>query len=216
MLFGKSSACVLIVLMSFLSTSSSASVLTVFNKQDFLQATNAQSLTGVLPNLSYIGSSVTIGSVGFQSINSWGIWVTDFVEGIPGNEIGLNDLENLDVAFQNPMRAFGFDFFEPSVGHNAPYVDSTFTVSLFNKQNQVGSFTFNAPDGILYFVGVISTLEFDNVKIRESIGGIENEFFGQFYGESAKTPEPTSIATVTLLLSTLFYRRFRFSTSSNN
>jgi len=60
-------------------------------------------------------------------------------------------------------------------------VDSTFTVTLKNGVNTVASFQFNAPDDVFAFVGVQSDMSFDKVEIRETVGGDEDENFGEFF-----------------------------------
>jgi hypothetical protein len=82
-------------------------------------------------------------------------------------------------------------------------------VSLLSKTTQVGSFSFNAPDGVQSFVGVVSTAAFDNVSIVESIGGIENDFYGRFYAGGTATPEPSSLVSISLVFGMMAYRRYR-------
>jgi hypothetical protein len=137
------------------------------------------------------------------------IWIANFLDEMPGNELGTNDLENIRVYLQGPANSFGFDFFEPSTGHNAPYADSTFTVSLLSQTTLVGSFSYNAPDGVLSFIGVVSTAAFDNVSIVESVGGIENDFYGRFYAGGTATPEPSSIVSMSLVFGMVAYSRYR-------
>ena len=195
---------------AFFSTSASSAVVTIFNKSDFLEATSAQDLTGPLPNLGYVGyGPITLGKATFRTEGISGMWIGSILQDMPGNEIVTNDVENIRVYLEGLSYSFGFDFFEPSAGHNAPYADSTFTVSLLNQSIPVGAFSFNAPDGILYFVGVVSTVAFDNVSIIESIGGIENDFYGRFYAGSTATPEPSSIVSLSLLFGMVAYRRYR-------
>jgi hypothetical protein len=201
---------IVVYLAVFFSTSATAAVVTIFNKNEFLGATSAQDLTGPLPNLGYVGyGPITLGNATFRTGGLSAMWVGNILEDMPGNEIGTNDLENIRVYLEGLSYSFGFDFFEPSTGHNAPYADSTFTVSLLNQSTQVGAFSFNAPDGILYFVGVVSTVAFDNVSIVESTGGIENDFYGRFYAGSTATPEPSSIVSLSLLFGMVAYRRYR-------
>jgi len=62
-------------------------------------------------------------------------------------------------------------------------VDSTFNLALFSDTTPVGAFTFNfnAPNDVAAFIGVWSDMAFNNVQIREIVGGIDNEFFGEVY-----------------------------------
>lgn len=160
-----------------------AATVTVFdNKSVFLSRTGATSATGPLPSLGYVGANpTTVGSVTF--FGSTGIYFgaefvseVDWTTLLPGHEIAINDLENLDVSFATPVYSYGFDFVEPQFSTpniNAPFVDSTFAVSLFNNSTPVGAFTFNAPNDVAAFAGVWTDMAFNNVQIREIVGGIE-------------------------------------------
>lgn len=77
---------------------------------------------------------------------------------------------------------------------NATFVESTFEVTLFDGTTEVGSFTFARPNDQATFVGVWTDFGFDNIEIEETIGGIGNEFFGQFYTGTTAIPEPTTLA----------------------
>ncbi|NQU20937.1 MAG: PEP-CTERM sorting domain-containing protein [Candidatus Nealsonbacteria bacterium] len=117
----------------------------------------------------------------------------DLTAHIPGPDIGTSDVENINADLASPVLALGFDFVEPEFDPhiNAPFVDSTFTVSLLLEAEVLDSFTFNAPNDTAAFVGVTSSAPFDRVEIRETVGGIENEWFGQFY--TAPVPEPSTL-----------------------
>jgi hypothetical protein len=144
-----------------------------------------------------LGTSVTSGSVTFNQVGPSTIAFGDWTSRLPGNEISTSSFENLDVVFATPVQAFGFDFVEPQFDPNvnASFVDSTFTITLLQNSTVVGSFTFNVPNDTAAFVGAISTVDVTAVQIRETTGGIENEFFGQFYTASlAPVPEPAGWA----------------------
>ena len=133
---------------------------------------------------------------------------------LPGAEISIDGHENLDLALAGPVHALGFDFVEPQNDPlvNAPFVDSTFTVTLFNGALAAGSFSFNAANDSAAFVGVWATQAFDRVQIRETTGGIENEFYGQFYtGTLAPVPEPGTLALWAAGLAGLAVRRGRLA-----
>ncbi len=181
----------------------------IFDDQSaFLSSTGATSATGTLPYLDYAGTSVTLGDITLTS--SQGIYVGysgyDWTERITGNDIAINDIENLDISINltSSVFSFGFEFVEPEFDPHvtAPFVDSTFGVTLMNGTTIVDSFTFNAPNDQAYFVGVWTDVGFDNVEIREISGGIENEFFGQFYTGNAPAPAPVPEPATMLLFST--------------
>ena len=184
---------------------SGTAILTFFDKTTFLSSTGAANATGPLPSLSFVGATpVTVGSVTFFAA-SGGLWFgaefvseMDWTTLLPGHEIAINGRENMNVSFLTPVFSYGFDFVEPETGLNinAPFVDSTFTVSLFNGTTPIGAFIYNAPNDVAAFVGVWTDMPFDFAEIREVSGGIGNEFFGEVYTgtKSISVPEPSTLA----------------------
>lgn len=193
--------------------------LTVFDgKATFLSATGATSATGPLPLLGYVNSaeagSLTISNVsgssdpsvalGFGVIdrpNPEDFWTTL----LPGIDLAVGGFEDLNIVLDTPTCSFGFDFAEhltiPSeegslCGGGAGCVDSVFTVSLFLDGTLVDSFWFNAPNDVASFVGVWSAAAFNRVEIRESRaqGGVENDYYGQFYVGDSCMPEPECVS----------------------
>lgn len=194
------------VAIGLLPFAAEANLATFSNQATFLSATGATSATGALPSLG-LQYSVQIGSVTFADANNgWGFYVGagDWTTLLAGNEIAVNHAENIDVAFSTPVYSAGFDFAEPGAlsasspyANDAtyPYIDSVFTVTLKNNSTPVGAFTFNAPDEVAGFVGVWSGAAFNRMEIRETTGGIEDDYFGQFYtGNAAPVPEPETYA----------------------
>lgn len=205
--------------------------ITVFSSlAAFQSATGATSATGALPDLTGVRYSQHIGSVTFGDVNGNGFWVgglapmyspSDWTTLLPGHEIAVNYMENLDVAFDAPaVYSAGFQFAEPGLispsspyAHPGgyPYADSTFSVTLKLGSTVVGSFNFNAPDETASFVGVWSDTAFNRMEIRETSGAIEDEYFGEFYSGTvaAPVPEPETYALmlVGLGLVTLNLRR---------
>jgi len=172
----------------FTIASSVSSGVTVFNnKIAFLAATGATNATGPLPSLGAVNSGATVGSVTFnlapgaQNLNIGGS--VDWYPPLLGNEISF-DFENLDVSFATPVTAMGFTFIEPNVTMppwGATPVDSTFLVTLFNGTAEVGSFSFNAPDDQIAFVGVSSGTPFTRARIIDTTGNHDDEYYGEFY-----------------------------------
>lgn len=149
-------------------------------------------------------------------VNGYGFWVggleaydpTDWTSLLPGNEIAINHVENLNVVFDAPVFSAGFDFAEPAsesatspYANNTayPYADSTFTVTLKSGGTVVSAFSFSAPDEVASFVGVWSDTAFDRMEIRETTGGIEDDYFGQFYSGAVAMPVPEPAAYAMLL-----------------
>jgi len=153
---------------------------------------NTVTFTSVAPSIDlFIGAS----GVGIPN--------DDWTSIISGPDIAISGTENLDVDLAAPVFSLGFQFHEPTcnnkndgnncgtgalgqveIGTDVPAgaeVDSTFTVTLKNGAATVATFSFNAPDDVFAFVGVHSDMAFDKVEIRETIGGIDDENFGEFF-----------------------------------
>lgn len=83
------------------------------------------------------------------------------------------------VQISNP---FGFDFFEP-----------------------IATRTYGSPsDDVWTFMGIASDTPFTSAQMRETVGGIDDEFWGQFHtggpASSGKPPESvTEPASIVLL-----------------
>ena len=191
-----------------------------FDQSDFLTETSATST--LLPNLGTTladgRDSETVGDLTFTHAAGSGqlfhLFFSDFTPVVPGNEISLNREESLLVDISAPIYSFGFEFYEPTDADPIvadAFIDSTFEVTLKNGAIPVGSFTFNADNDVLSFVGVTSSLLFDQVEIIESVGGGENEVYGTFFtGSTQIIPEPsTLVLTVASLLGGLGLRRRR-------
>lgn len=219
-----------------LATSANAALTTYIGvapaKSDFLAATGATDATGAgpLPNPGKVGTSYTLGDITFTTEPGHDIFIgtagatftavdgtkfNDWTALLNGPDIAISDTENMDVTVNTDFSySFGFDFVEPTTGsvNAAVVIDSTFTVTLLNGATTVGSFTFNAPDDKAAFVGVWADTLFNKVQIRETTGGIDNEFFGEFYKGVTPVPEPgTMVAGALMLLpfGATFIRRLR-------
>lgn len=196
------------LVLAALCSAAHAAPLAVFSdKSVFLATTGASAASGPLPNLGIIADgSETVGSITFNQVGTHsifigtrGIRVTDWTTLLAGNEIAVNDTENLNLSTAAPVFAFGFDFVEPSIAGSGtgtcfvrPCTDSTFSVTLKSGTTAIDSFQFNVADDIAGFVGVWSSLAFNAVEVRETSGGIDDEFFGQvFTGNVA--PVPTAV-----------------------
>ena len=175
--------------------------ITVFDdKTDFLSATGASEVADFDDTTTgNKGTSFTLGNLTFSTITGWSMWVDNWTDRLAGNELAISDMEhlNVDIDLGGEVHSFGFEFVEPEFDPkvNATFVDSTFTVTLLSGATDVDSFTFNAPNDQAAFVGVWSYPDqgFDKVEIRETTGGIGNEFFGEFYVGTKPIPAPGAI-----------------------
>ena len=166
--------------------------LTLFSdKATFLAATGATPASTIPttpntvfpPGVGFASESLSFTLVPLESTR---FSISDFSTRLPGNELALSEKESFNVDITTgPKFSFGFDFVEPEFDPNVgtPVIESTFEVTLKSGSTTRGSFLFERPNDSAQFVGVRTGLEegFDRVEIREVIGDIDNEFFGQFY-----------------------------------
>lgn len=197
-----------------------ATLIEIYDKTTFLTSTGASSLTGALPDLGSVGVTTTISGttisisapsstlyVGAAGVGIGGDWYGP----LAGNDIAISDSENLNFDLPSPVFSFGFDFVEPGSSTMPPWggaaVDSTFEVTLKSAGLPVGFFSFNRPEDVVGFVGVWTDFSFDRVEIREAIGGIDDEYFGEAYAGTTPVPEPTILWLLGSGLSALALRR---------
>jgi hypothetical protein len=119
---------------------------------------------------------------------------------LPGNDLAVNGVENLNIDLPSFTNVFGFDFAEPTYNVGDRFIDSTFEMTLFNTGAAIGTFQFAPPNNVASFVGVTSDRTFNRVEIREIVGGAEDEFYGRFYtGNSSQASVPESSSVLGLL-----------------
>ncbi len=193
---------IFLTLATFESEAIAATIL-FSDKSTFISSTGATSATGTIPNLGSVGSSFTLGSVTFTIsppatelfIGASGTRVApDWSSVGPGNEIAISGIENLNANFSSPVFSAGFDFIEPTDETCfATCFDSTFDVILKNSGVIVDSFTFNAPNDVLAFIGIWTDSAFDRMEIVDTTATIDDEFFGEFYTGSSPVPLPAAV-----------------------
>ncbi|PQA88404.1 hypothetical protein CW354_08910 [Marinicaulis flavus] len=191
----------------------------VTNKAGFLSTTGATSATGPIPIVAGGLTSYTVGSTTFSAENPSTLNFTqDWTNRIAGNQFAVNGDEDINADFGGDVFSFGFDFVEPENDPlvNAPFVDSTFEISLCDGGSCFDSVQFNAPNDAAAFIGVISSLAFDSVIIRELVGGVENEFFGEFYTSTEPVSDVPLPAAAPLFLAGLTGAGFAFRRKRGN
>ena len=181
-----------------------AAIVTFDDRSEFITSTGATSATGVLPSLGDVNGSVTLGSVTISlgpfatRLLVGGVgWVSggDWTALNPGNDIAVSEVESINVDFASQVFSAGFDFVEPNDSTcRATCFDSTFDVTLKNAGAIVDSFSFNAPDNVLAFIGVWSDMSFDRMEIVDATATIDNEYYGQFYSGTSPLPVPVPAA----------------------
>lgn len=187
-----------------------AEVVMYLDSLSFFVASGATDATGALPDLGAPTNldSITLGSVTIQAPR---FGISDWDPNLPGAEIAISAgagsagggfwNEGIDVFFAAPVFSAGFDFLEPDyddtnvgLGCNTDCVDSTFEITLLSGATELATFTFLPTDGVASFFGVWSDTAFDGLRIRETIGTNDNEYYGRFYtGSAALVPVPGAV-----------------------
>jgi hypothetical protein len=202
-----------------------------FQKNVFLSETGATSATGELPNLGRIQENVRqVGDITFSTSSPSSLFIGgigaggppggDWTTRLPGSDIALSDVENLDIVSDHPIKAMGFDFVKP--GHDDDYSPGDPSVAHFQVTVKLGnvqlhSFEFSAPSPQIpsdtaSFVGIVSDQEFDRLEVRDLVAapaGIDDEYFGQVYtSTSSAIPLPNAFcASLPIFLAMYTWRR---------
>jgi hypothetical protein len=176
------------------------------DRNAFLAATGSTSATGALPTGGggYY-STLTVGSVTFKApsfvVENWSTLLpgTELVVSDGAGSVGGIYNDGIDALFASPVHSAGFDFHEPTAsslidGCNLAHcVNSSFELQLYNGSTAVAVLAWTPPKNQATFWGVSSSVAFNRLLVRETVGSDDNEFYGQFYtGSTAPVPEPSS------------------------
>lgn len=131
--------------------------------------------------------------------------------------VAVNGIENFDVSvtYAGTIFAFGMDVYEPAAstatfnGCNATCFDSTFEITILSGSTVIDSAILMPDDDVLDFFGITSTVGFDTIRIRETTGDIDNEFFGNFISTPHPVPLPPAMALMIAGLGGLAFVRRR-------
>lgn len=174
------------------------------NFEDFQSA--ASGLTNLTQAIPEIGNTNTttyaLNDVRLTAADD--IWLEDRSDYLPGAEIAITGPENLgvDILTTTPVNAFGFFFAEPGnpwsgAGNNPDCtiacVESTFEVQFFYNTSEISPdddvvVMFSPVNNQALFFGWTSDELFNRIQITETVGGAENEFFGQMYAHVVPLP----------------------------
>jgi hypothetical protein len=177
------------------------------DRAGFLAATGATSIDA-LPSSG--GGGTTVGPVTFGNAASSSVTFGDWSNEISGFDLAITGNENFNLLIGGGgVHAIGFDWHEPMNGSPAPgchvpsCTDSSFTIEVLAGSTSLGVFAYNAPNdnstapgGPLGFWGLHSSVLFDQVRVRETVGGIENEYFGNFVAGVSPVPELATAASL--------------------
>lgn len=188
----------------FLSGTSSATVIVYAdNKTGFVFDTDPTRATGTIPNIGAVAQPFTLGTVKLTTVATGGLFVGALGAGTPtgdwtifnpGNDMAISGIENLDAEFVGaaPVYAAGFDFVEPTRNKDcfATCFESTFEITVYSGATSLGTFSWQPPNDTLAFWGVWTDVPITKLSVREVVGNIDDEFFGEFYTSTTPVPEP--------------------------
>ncbi len=169
---------------SLLSTAALAVTDVITSKSRFLTLTGASHATEPYPSGNLGATSFESGSVTFTPMQGSGLNFAEWTSLFPGNDLALNGSTNLNLDLSFTASAIGIDFADS--GSN-----STFAILLRRDGQTVASASVSTGSATR-FVGLWSDRTFDQVEIRETAGGAENEFIGRVYVGSLRNRDLSS------------------------
>ena len=153
------------------------------DEAEFLTASGA-TLTVSYPNIK-AGDVIPYTENGVHMAQAAGAknGVQPYTPVLDGYEFGVSGVENIDITFDTPVTAFGFWMQDGFVvgDISAPGTDSQFDFIFKSGNTIVAQFSEDPPIDQAFFFGVVLSLPFDKVEIRETVGTDENDFFGHIY-----------------------------------
>lgn len=186
------------------------------NKALFLDLAQAVDATGDFPDSGLISGGAaarqTVGSVTFSlsppgSELYVGLEGGDWTDLLPGPDVAISDVENLNVDFDGLVTAAGFDLVEPTSGMccppHFPFTETEFEITLKRDTTVIGQLQYSPPNDQAAFIGVISAEPFNRMEIRDLSLGADDEYFGHFYASDSVHVAPTLVVVQPTADSTL-------------
>jgi hypothetical protein len=199
-----------LALAALAAASMSAQAMVYSNEAAFIAA--AGSAKANLP--ASLGSTSTFGAAPFafqaDPGQSFAISSTFYGQAIPGEDnLLLSGYESQTLTAAMPIYAFGFKIFQPSntaqpPGSGGPYCNflpcdtGPFIVTLFAGAAQVAQFSFTPAFDTVEFHGWAGAVAFDTIRIDDTLGTIDNEYFSTYRYAMAPVPEPGAWALMSL------------------
>ncbi|MGB5347317.1 MAG: LamG-like jellyroll fold domain-containing protein, partial [Woeseia sp.] len=168
------------------------SVTLYLNENSFLNASGATAQV-VFPAASQEGTLSTVcnqnpapdyveNNFTLRHACGFGYLTGEFTANLDGGEFIVDGAEQVDISMPMGFRSFGIrieDGFSGAGGAGCPAHDSSFTFAFKDGNTLVGQILIDPPTNQGSFMGVTSTVPFNNVEIRE-VGAPLDSFTGAF------------------------------------
>lgn len=199
-----------------LSLAATATTLTYTDEVTFGAQTGSAMLT--LPNANSVNPVTIAGELTIENFNNGNFYVGTGIAAywnLAPNYLAKSGIEGFDLIPLKTINSLGFTLYEPTSGAllngcNAACAQSTFEIELFSGVASLGSYSVAPPDNVFNFYGFWTTDAITKVTIRETVGSLDNEFFGRFMTGTTSNavpptpaPEPGTLALLGLGLAGL-------------
>ncbi|MEM1379152.1 MAG: hypothetical protein AAGH41_00855 [Pseudomonadota bacterium] len=184
-----------------LAASAQASITQTTTLADFEAAVGATSVvTFAQSTLNTTAPSVSGNLTLDSGPGTSGYAIGEWSANIAGDtDLIISGPENWQLDFAVPVNAFALVISEPSTNTglavdscNAQCIESTFLFEFFDGASLVGSAEVSPADDTGVFAGFVASAVFNRLVVTETIGGIDNELFGEFRFAGPAVPIPAA------------------------